>query len=90
MRTLFFDSALLPSGWASDVAIGIDAGAIISVAAGNPPADAERVAGIAVPGMVNLPPARIRPQPAQTASGGFWGGGPSKYTWPGDAPARVR
>lgn len=54
MRTLFFDSALLPSGWASDVAIGIDAGAIISVAAGKPPADAERVAGIAVPGMVNL------------------------------------
>ena len=37
-----------------------------------------------------LPPARIRPHPAQTASGGFWGGGPSKYTWPGDAPARVR
>ena len=54
MGTLFFERALLPSGWASDVAIGIDGGEIASVVAGSPPRGAERIAGVAVPGMVNL------------------------------------
>jgi hypothetical protein len=35
------------------------------------------------------PPARARQQAGAKASGGFWGG-PQQYTWPGDAPVRMR
>src|SRR5262245_15182139 len=54
MRHLFFDHALLPSGWARDVRVGVADGVIASVAANAERADAEHVAGIAVPGLPNL------------------------------------
>lgn len=53
---LFLETALLPSGWARDVLIGYDAaGLITSVTAGAmPPPSAERLRGIALPGVPNL------------------------------------
>lgn len=55
MIKLFFDSALLQGGWASDVMVEVGGdGLIAAVAAGaTPMPDAERAA-IAVPGMANL------------------------------------
>jgi len=53
-RDLFFDHALLPSGWARDVRIAVADGAIVSVAPGTTPDGAERIAGIAIPGLPNL------------------------------------
>ncbi len=53
-RELFFDHALLPSGWARDVRIGVADGIIASVAAGAARDGAEHIAGIAVPGLPNL------------------------------------
>jgi formiminoglutamate deiminase len=54
MRQLWFEQALLPSGWARDVAIEIEGEVIASVGVGAAaPADAERHA-IAVPGAPNL------------------------------------
>jgi formiminoglutamate deiminase len=53
-RELFFDHALLPSGWAHDVRIGIAGGMIGSVADKASRAGAERMAGIAVPGLPNV------------------------------------
>src|SRR3989442_14378774 len=53
-RTLFFDHALLPGGWARDVRVGVDDGVIASIASGAGPEGAERIAGIAVPGLPNL------------------------------------
>ncbi len=53
-RELFFDHALLPSGWARDVRVGVADGVIVSVAAGAARDGAERIAGIAVPGLPNL------------------------------------
>ena len=53
-RELFFDHALLPSGWARDVRIGVADGAITSVAAGAARDGAERLDGIAVAGLPNL------------------------------------
>ena len=53
-RELFFDHALLPSGWARDVRIAVDDGTIVAVVEGGPRAGADRVAGIAVPGLPNL------------------------------------
>ncbi|HEV2568194.1 formimidoylglutamate deiminase [Sphingomonas sp.] len=54
MRHLFLDAAMLPAGWASNVRIGIDEGAIVSVEtmASKTERD-ERVRGVAIPGMVN-------------------------------------
>jgi formiminoglutamate deiminase len=47
--------ALLDSGWARDVLITIDDRTIAAVASGVPPSpDAERIAGIAVPGVANV------------------------------------
>ncbi|HEY6431746.1 MAG TPA: formimidoylglutamate deiminase [Acetobacteraceae bacterium] len=53
---LFLETALLPSGWAGDVLIGYDgAGLITSVTTdAAPPASAERLRGIALPGVPNL------------------------------------
>jgi formiminoglutamate deiminase len=51
---LFFDHALLPSGWAQDVRIGISDGVIRSVAANAVCAGAQRISGIAVPGLPNV------------------------------------
>jgi formimidoylglutamate deiminase len=51
---LFFEHALLPSGWTDDVRIGIADGSIVSVARGATREGARHVAGIAVPGLPNL------------------------------------
>lgn len=53
---LFLETALLPSGWARDVLIGYDgAGLITSITTDPaPPASAERLHGIALPGVPNL------------------------------------
>jgi formiminoglutamate deiminase len=53
-RELFFDHALLPSGWAHDVRIRIAGGTISSVAGSASRTGAERIAGIAVPGLPNI------------------------------------
>jgi formiminoglutamate deiminase len=53
-RALFFDHALLPAGWARDVRISIADGTIRSVAAKAERVDAERIPGIAIPGLPNL------------------------------------
>jgi formimidoylglutamate deiminase len=53
-RELFFDHALLPSGWARDVRISVADGSIVAVAAGASRAVADRIAGIAIPGVPNL------------------------------------
>ncbi|WP_336961709.1 formimidoylglutamate deiminase [Sphingobium aquiterrae] len=54
-QALFFDRALLPEGWASDVRIALDAGRIASVETGaqHRPGEEERH-GCALPGMPNL------------------------------------
>ena len=54
IRTLFFEYALLPGGWARHVRIAVDGGVIRSVTAGAEVGGAERYAGIAVPGLPNL------------------------------------
>jgi formiminoglutamate deiminase len=55
LRAYLFEKALLPSGWADHVLVEVDdAGAIARVAAGAARADAERISGIALPGMPNL------------------------------------
>jgi formimidoylglutamate deiminase len=55
MRRLHAPSALLPSGWAEDVAITLDdAGMIAAVASGAAPAGMERLAGPVLPGMTDL------------------------------------
>jgi formimidoylglutamate deiminase len=56
MRSLFLDTALLDTGWADNVLIACDAaGRIAAISAGAPPpASAERLRGVAVPGMPNL------------------------------------
>jgi formiminoglutamate deiminase len=54
MGKLYFETALLPEGWARDVLVEIDgAGVISSVATGASPEGAER-AGAGLPGMPNL------------------------------------
>jgi formiminoglutamate deiminase len=55
LRAYHFDRAFLPSGWANDVRVEVDdAGVIAAVATGAAKSDAERVAGIALPGLPNL------------------------------------
>lgn len=53
-RTLWFASALLADGWARDVEIGIAAGRITAIRKNVPDSRAERQAGVALPGMINL------------------------------------
>jgi formimidoylglutamate deiminase len=53
-REFFFDHALLPTGWASDVRITVADGTVSSVAEGATRAGANHIAGIAVPGLPNL------------------------------------
>ena len=53
-RNLFFDQALLPTGWARDVRVRIANGNITEVVQGTERGDAERIAGIAIPGLANL------------------------------------
>ncbi|MGE0714670.1 MAG: formimidoylglutamate deiminase [Alphaproteobacteria bacterium] len=55
MTTLHFSHALLPDGWAADVAITVDPmGTISAVASGVPAGDAAHHRAVAVPGMPNL------------------------------------
>jgi len=54
MTRLWFEQALLPDGWAADVAIDIDGGGIASVTPGAARDGAEAYAGAAVPGLANL------------------------------------
>ncbi|HEX2137404.1 MAG TPA: formimidoylglutamate deiminase [Microvirga sp.] len=54
MRKLFLDHALLPSGWASAVALDVHDGTIRAVEPGASREGRERVAGIALPGLPNL------------------------------------
>lgn len=54
---LHLETALLPDGWRQDVVITVDHGAITSVTADVEPAaaaGAERISGVAVPGLPNL------------------------------------
>lgn len=51
---LFFDHALLPSGWARDVRIAVVDGTIASVAPGAACDGATPIAGIAIPGLPNV------------------------------------
>ncbi|MFZ5792126.1 MAG: formimidoylglutamate deiminase [Pseudomonadota bacterium] len=54
MRKLFFDHALLPSGWAKNIAIDVEGGIIRTVEANATPRGRERLPGIALPGLPNL------------------------------------
>ena len=55
LRAYLFEKALLPSGWADNVRVEIaDDGRFAQVAAGAAAAGAEKVAGIALPGLPNL------------------------------------
>ena len=54
MKSFLFDHALLPGGWAHDVRIDVDEGAIVAVQPAAARDGAERIAGIAIPGMPNL------------------------------------
>ncbi len=54
MVALFFDHALLPDGWAADVRIEVADGVITHATPAAPCEGAERVPGIAIPGMPNL------------------------------------
>ncbi|WP_281291953.1 formimidoylglutamate deiminase [Rhabdaerophilum calidifontis] len=48
------DRALLPAGMAADVLLHVEEGRIIDIAHGAPPAGAERLAGIVLPGLASL------------------------------------
>ncbi len=54
MRRLILDHALLPDGWARQVALDIEGGAIRAVQPQASPEGRERIAGIALPGLPNL------------------------------------
>jgi formimidoylglutamate deiminase len=53
-NSYFFDHALLPSGWARDVRVDVADGAIAAVTPNAAHNGAQRIAGIAVPGLPNL------------------------------------
>ncbi|MCR0982191.1 formimidoylglutamate deiminase [Roseomonas populi] len=53
-RRLLLETALLPSGWASDVVLDIDSGWIRAVRPAAVAEECERVPGIALPGLPNL------------------------------------
>src|SRR5262249_33596856 len=48
------EHALLPAGWAREVRIDVADGTIVAVAPGSPRSGAERIRGIALPGLPNL------------------------------------
>lgn len=55
MRSYFAESALLPTGWATDVRLEVDeSGNLAAVTPGGQAAGAERLAGVAVPGMADV------------------------------------
>jgi formimidoylglutamate deiminase len=53
-KRLFFAHALLPGGWARDVIVSVENGAITSVADNASSAGAEIISGVAIPGLPNL------------------------------------
>ena len=53
-RTLWFEAALLPDGWARDVRIGIARGRISSLETGVSRGPADEGDGVALPGVVNV------------------------------------
>ena len=54
MTSLWFESALLPQGWASRVRITAEAGGIASVSAGVDPGEADERHAVGFPGLPNL------------------------------------
>jgi len=54
MRKFIFDHALLPSGWAKNVAVDVDGGRLRVVQSESPSDGRERIAGVALPGLPNL------------------------------------
>lgn len=54
VKSFLFDHALLPDGWAREVRIDVADGAIVAARPGAPHQGAERIAGIALPGLPNL------------------------------------
>src|SRR6187551_926420 len=52
--SLFFDTALLPDGWASDVRVSIRSGRIEAVETGVQPLSGDERHGCGLPGMPNL------------------------------------
>lgn len=53
-RSLWFEQALLPDGWARDVRVSIVDGLVSGVEAGTPRAPSDEVHGVALPGLPNL------------------------------------
>ncbi len=54
MQALFFDQALLRTGWARDVRIGLEAGRIAAILHRTPPQPGDHRHGVALPGLPNL------------------------------------
>jgi formimidoylglutamate deiminase len=54
VKSFHFDHALLPAGWTREVRIDVADGVIVAVQPESPRGAAERVAGIALPGLPNL------------------------------------
>jgi len=54
VKSFLFDHALLPAGWARAARIDVADGLIFAVQPDSPADDAERIAGIALPGLPNL------------------------------------
>jgi formimidoylglutamate deiminase len=54
VKSFVFDHALLPAGWARDVRIEVADGTIVAVQPDSPAGGADRIAGIALPGLPNL------------------------------------
>ncbi len=55
MSDLFFSSALLPTGWARDVRLSVGAGGtLVDISSGASSTGADRIAGVAVPGVPNV------------------------------------
>ena len=50
-RVFLFNHALFPDGWAKDVRVGVDGGAIVSVERSTAERSGETVRGIAIPGL---------------------------------------
>lgn len=53
-QEIVVDAALLETGWARDVALTVSEGRIAAIQVGSEAPDAERIRGIALPGLVNL------------------------------------
>lgn len=54
MTAFFLETALLPDGWARNVRLDVEGGAITHVSAGGLPDGAERIGGLVLPGLPNL------------------------------------